>query len=96
MMPSRKPKAETVRAALRGFDTWRAKLSPRVAAVPCEVGRERLRRSLDALREKIGAGDLGVCTQAAARSIVRTLESWETGYYLESVGGPDNGGYRTI
>lgn len=42
------------------------------------------------LRERIEAGELGACTTALARSYVRVIEDFESGFYVACVRhGPD-------
>ncbi|TXH15389.1 MAG: hypothetical protein E6R03_07220 [Hyphomicrobiaceae bacterium] len=75
--------------ALLDYRIWRLKVDARLESIPPE-GAKVAREWADDVYERIKAGDLGFCTSALSRSVVRVIEDFESGFY---VGVTDNGGF---
>lgn len=84
----RKAGKKRIKAAMAQYAPWRAEVDTRLAALS-ERARAYITEWADDVRDRIEAGDLGPCTGALARSVMRDIESWETGFY---VGFTEDGG----
>lgn len=86
----RRPSKSRIAQALDEYTQWRASVDNRLANILPE-GASIVRGWADDVRSRIADGELGICTTALARSVVRAIEDFESGFY---VGVTDGGGFR--
>jgi len=87
----RKASRVTIEATLRQYDDWRAGVDKRASQLTIVGAAADVADWADDVRGRIMAGDVGDCTSALARSVIRLLEDCESGFYVERT---PTGGYR--
>lgn len=77
----RKPSKARIRAALAHYAEWRAKIDAAIPGSVPERARPYIIAMADEVRERIAAGEFGMCTTALSASVVREIKAWGSGYY---------------
>ena len=84
----RKPAKAKIDAALSQYVEWMKSIGPRIDAIPSPERRKLIYGWTNDVLDRIQSGELGSCTSALIRSVVRECENWESGYYTHT----ENGG----
>ena len=80
-----------IAAAREEYVAWRGMVDARASKLKVDGASRDAAEWADEVRRRIDAGDLGPCTQALARSVVRLIESCESGFYTRRT---PTGGYE--
>lgn len=86
---ARKASKATIAQWLQSYHPWRESLSLRARKIHPD-GALAVYRMADDVFDRICAGECTICTLALARSAVRVVEDFESGYY---VGVTETGGF---
>lgn len=81
----RKAGKKRIAAATRQYEKWRAGVDSRLLAIHPDA-MPILSGWADDVRGRIENGDLGVCTEALIRSVIRVIEDFEVGRYVGVTG----------
>jgi len=80
----RKPSKRTIASATKQYESWRADIDRRSAAITAPNAQRAIAAMADDVAARIASGELGICTRAAIRSVARVVEDFESGFYASA------------
>jgi hypothetical protein len=85
----RKASKKRIDECVAAFEKWKQAwdIDKRLASVHCKVGQRNISKWLRDIKSEVQVGQFTICTRALARSVVRALEDFESGYYTHGLKG---------